>query len=85
MAANARMCWRIAENAWLCTVSPLSAAQCHPKGANGRAYLWDPGNVCGDVVNREHVEKGQECWQGARNAFRDVRRPADTAGAAECI
>ena len=78
------MCWRIAENAWLCTVSPLSAAQCHPKGANGRAYLWDPINVRGDAVSPEQVESTSMGNQVLRNAWGMYRKLQAPQNVDEC-
>ena len=31
--------------------------------ASGSAQHWNPTNVWGDVVNREHNENGREYWE----------------------
>ena len=72
------MCWRIAGSAWLCTVSPLSAAQCHPKGANGYVCPWDPRNVRGDAVSPEQVESasmGNQVLRNASGMYRKLQAP----------
>ena len=72
------MCWRIAENARLCTVSPLRTAQCQPKGANGHVYQWDPRNARGDAVSPEEVESasmGNQVLRNASGMYRKLQAP----------
>ena len=78
MAASARKCWRIAENAWLCTVLPLRTAQCQPKGANGHVCPWGPRNVRGDAVRPELVESasmGNQVLRNASGMYRKLQAP----------
>ena len=77
------MCWRIAENARLCTVSPLRIAQCQPKGANAHVYPADPRNVRGDAVRPELVESasiGNQVLRNASGMYSKLQAPQNVDG-----
>ena len=72
------MCWRIAGNARLCTLSPLRIAECQPKGANAHVYPWDPRNVRGDAVGPEQVGRasmGKQVLRNASGMYRKLQAP----------